>query len=144
MTFYPYSRQDILLRWTTDIEPDLRTALAVEGKPLRDVLWDLASGDSEAFGVVTETARGLVVVTLGTFAGVRCCWLNYVAGTIDGGPRAFIATARRIVDEIETLARAAGCTELRGGGRNWSRVFPEWERFDPQHPNRMRKVITDG
>jgi hypothetical protein len=39
------------------------------------------------------------------------------------------------------MAEIAGCEELRGGGRNWSRVFPDWERFDPEHPNRMRKRL---
>lgn len=144
MTFFAYSRQDVLLRWADDIEPELRRAVAVEGKPLIDVFWNLASGESEAFRVVTEAVAGLVVVTLGTFDGVRCCWINYVAGEVAGGPKAFITASRRIIDEIATLARKAGCTELRGGGRNWSRVFPDWEHFDPDNPNRMRKRIANG
>jgi len=143
VTFFSYSRQDVLLHWADDIEPELRRAVAVEGKPLREVFWELASGESEAFRVVTGAVTGIVVVTLGVFDGVMCCWLNYVAGSIDGGPRQFISAAREIATEIETLARKAGCIELRGGGRNWSRVFPEWEHFDPDNPNRMRKRL-DG
>lgn len=101
----------------------------------------LVSGQSEAFHVKTDAADGVVVTTIDLVDGIPVCWLNYIGGTIRGGPKSFVAEVRRITDEIEVLAKAAGCLELRGGGRNWSRVFPDWERFDPEYPNRMKKVL---
>ncbi len=107
------------------------------------VSW-LLSGESEAFWIKTDRANGAGVTTLGDFGSGPCCWINYVAGDVRGGPRAFVSEVRSIVDEIEVLARAAGCIEMRIGGRNWSRVFPGWERVDPKHPNRMRKRLPHG
>jgi hypothetical protein len=101
----------------------------------------LVSGRSEASWVETHAAKGVIVTTMAPIDGVPVCWLNYIGGTIEGGPRAFLAETRRIVSHIEDLAAQAGCLELRGGGRDWSRVFPDWERFDPEHPNRMRKRL---
>lgn len=100
---------------------------------------ELVAGRSEAFWIgIPTNASGIAITTI---EDDGACWINYVAGEIKGGPRTFVRTARAIVTGIETLARDAGCTELRGGGRNWARVFPEWERFDPDHPNRMRKRL---
>jgi hypothetical protein len=106
--------------------------------PLDVYAW-LTSGRSEAFWVgIPVHVTGLAVTT--TEGSV--CWINYVGGSVKGGPRAFITACRDVVAEIENLARDVGCTELRLGGRNWSRVFPEWEHFDPNYPNRIRKPLN--
>lgn len=104
----------------------------------------LESGLSEAFLIDAGNAGGVAVTTIGPIDGVEVCWLNYVAGTSNLAPRAFVRLARDVAEQIEILARNAGCAEMRGGGRNWSRVFPDWERFDPDYPNRMRKKIAHG
>lgn len=129
-------RISLLLGPAIDVDPGASRE-AVKG-------W-LLSGQSEAFWVgVQDNATGIGVTTIGPIDGTEVCWVNYIAGTVTGGPKAFVRTAHAIMDQIEILARQAGCAELRGGGRNWSRVFPEWERFDPAHPNRIRKVIAHG
>ena len=143
IVFVPIPRERVPFEWER-IASLLSSAFAHDGEatPLDVYAW-LTSGQSEAFWVGAATnATGIIVTTTGPIDGTEVCWINYAAGTVRGGPRAFIATARAIVDQIEDLAREAGCTELRGGGRNWSRVFPEWEHFDPEHPNRMRKLIN--
>jgi hypothetical protein len=98
----------------------------------------LCSGQAEAFWIEGEGVSGVAVTT----TDEESCFINYVGGRVAGGPRAFVRVVQEVVDEIETLARAAGCKELRGGGRNWARVFPEWEHCDAEHPNRLRKVIA--
>lgn len=141
MIFVPIARDRIAQEWPRIISLIGDAVGYDKNATPEDVFWWLATGQSEAFWIgVPEHAAGIAVTTTGD--GI--CFVNYVAGTISGGPRRFIETARDIMAEIEELALEAGCTELRGGGRNWSRVFPEWERYDPDNPNRMRKVIADG
>jgi hypothetical protein len=138
--FVPIPRERIPEEWPRILEL-IGPAIAHDKNASPDEVRDwLISGHSEAFWIGVPThAAGIGVTTTRDGA----CFINYVAGSIIGGPRRFIRTARAIVAEIETLARQAGCTELRGGGRNWSRVFPEWEHYDPEYPNRMRKRL-DG
>jgi hypothetical protein len=123
------------------IEPILRDAIAHDGTATPETVRDqFETGESEAL-LIDGDAHGVIVLTIGTFDGVRCCWLNYVGGL--AGP-SLIRVAREVVAQIEPLARKLGCEELRAGGRNWSRVFPDWDRFDPDHPNRLRKRIANG
>lgn len=139
MTFVPIAKERIPFEWER-IVALIGKAIAHDknATPLDVYAW-LTSGCSEAFRVeIPGRVDGLAVTT--TEGNV--CWINYVGGRIDGGPRSFIRAARDVVDGIEALARDVGCTELRLGGRNWSRVFPEWERFDPQYPNRIRKLLN--
>lgn len=123
------------------IEPILRDAIAYDGAVTHGTIRaGIESGEREAL-LIDGDARGVIVLTIGTFDGVRCCWLNYVGGM--AGP-SLIRVAHEVVAQIVPLARKLGCEELRAGGRNWSRVFPDWERFDPDHPNRLRKRIANG
>lgn len=140
--FRPIPKEQVPREWPR-ISAMLDKAIAHDDNATpRDVYAWLTSGLSEAFWINSPAATGIAVTTIAPIGGVKVCWLNYVAGTVKGGPRAFIAAVRAIVAQIEVLARKQGCAELRGGGRDWlSRVLPDWERFDPNHPNRMRKVI---
>jgi hypothetical protein len=97
----------------------------------------LRAGWSEAFWIEGEGVTGVAVTT----TDEETCFINYVGGRVEGGPRTFVKAVRAVVDEIENLARAVGCRYLRLGGRDWSCAFPEWEHEGPQFPNRMRKVI---
>ena len=139
MIFVPIARERIPFEWERIIG---LIGQAIERDPdatPAGLYRELVAGRAEAFWIgVPVHATGIAVTTTTDDA----CFINYVAGTVEGGPRKFIQTARDIVAEIETLARDAGCTELRGGGRNWSRVFPEWEHYDPEHPNRIRKRLS--
>ena len=138
MIFIPIPRERIPQEWErivaligSAIEHDRNAT------PLDVYAW-LTSGRSEAFWIAIPVhVRGIGVTTIED----EECWINYVAGEVKGSPRVFIRACRDIVAEIEKLARQAGCKWLVMGGRNWSRVFPEWEHFDPDYPNRIRKAI---
>lgn len=109
----------------------------------KDVKALLVSGQYELAAVSAPEGYGAVVSELCTIDGVQCLWLNYIAGSSDVGPRGFIRAVRKIMAEYEKLARNAGCEEIRIGGRDWSRIFPEFERFDDK-PNRLRKRLVNG
>jgi len=68
------------------------------------------------------------------------CWTKYLAGSIEGGPKARIAIMRAAVRHLETVARDAGCIEHRLCGRDWQRILPEYTASDG-HPNELRKVL---
>jgi hypothetical protein len=89
---------------------------------------------------VVPEGDGVVVTELCAPDGVPCLWIPYIAGKSNAGPRGFIRAIRRIAAHYEELARQAGCSEIRIGGRDWSRVLPDFERFDDK-PNRLRKRL---
>lgn len=144
MILVPIAPERIPFEWWR-IGPMLAPAIALDNDtPADEVRGWLESGRSEAFWVgVYPNCTGLCITTI-IEAGDECvCFIEYAAGAIKGGPRTFIRTVRLIVNDIEELAREVGCTEIRTGGRNWMPILEGWERFDPEHPNRMRKRL-DG
>ena len=68
------------------------------------------------------------------------CWVKYLAGHIEGGPKTRLAIIRAAVDRIEAVARSAGCTEIKLCGRDWARILPDYEAFDG-HRNGLRKGL---
>jgi hypothetical protein len=68
------------------------------------------------------------------------CWVKYLAGHIEGGPRARVAIIRAGVDHIEAVARQAGCTEIKLCGRDWARILPDYSPFEG-HRNGLRKGL---
>jgi hypothetical protein len=68
------------------------------------------------------------------------CWTKYLAGTIEGGPKARVSIIRDAVRHLETVARDAGCTEHRLCGRDWSAILPDYKPFDG-HPNGLTKEL---
>ena len=68
------------------------------------------------------------------------CWVKYLAGSIEGGPKARVAVIRAAVEHIEAVARNAGCTEIKLCGRDWSAILPDYEAFDGQR-NGLRKGL---
>lgn len=138
MTFVPISRDRIPTEWPRVLSL-IGPAIAFDKNATPSEVYEwLITGQSEAFWIGVGSALGVGVTT--TSDGT--CFINYAGGAVTGGPREFIRSCRAVVTDIEALARAAGCTELWGGGRNWSRVFPDWERPDPDNPNRFRKRLT--
>lgn len=86
------------------------------------------SGPGDALMVV-EVTNGLA------------CWVKYLAGHIDGGPKARVAIIRAAVAHIEAVARKAGCTEIKLCGREtWARIMPDYEPFEG-HRNGLRKGL---
>lgn len=68
------------------------------------------------------------------------CWTKYLAGSIEGGPKARLAIMRGVVRHLETVARDAGCTAHRLCGRDWHRILPDYRPFDG-HPNGLTKEL---
>jgi hypothetical protein len=144
VSFIPIARERIPFEWER-IMALIGEAIALNNDtPPEEVRDWLVSGRSEAFWIeMPPNCAGIGITTI-VQAGSECvCFIEYVAGAIKGGPRKFTETARSVVRDIEKLARSAGCTELRAGGRNWIPILDGWERFDDEHPNRMRKRL-DG
>lgn len=96
----------------------------------------LASG-ADGLLEVTGPGRCLMVIEV---TDDLVCWTKYLAGTIEGGPKARIAIMREAVRQIETLARNAGCTEHRLCGRDWSAILPDYQPFDG-HRNGLKKEL---
>ncbi len=143
--FIPIAKERIPEEWDR-IRPLIEPSMVYDQNTTPDEVrgW-LETGRSEAFWIaIYPNAKGIGVTTIIEAGEEKVCFIEYVGGTVSGGPRLFVKTAKIIVHDIEDLARQAGCTELRGGGRNWARIFPDWERFDPAHPNRMRKRIANN
>jgi hypothetical protein len=107
-----------------------------------DVYGKLINGICNAFTVTEGEAKGLLVAEICDVNGKTCLWASYIAGTVNGRPRAFLALMRGIMAEVEMLARNAGCEEIRIGGRDWSKVFPEYEPVaNGSAPNELRKAL---
>lgn len=68
------------------------------------------------------------------------CWVKYLAGHIEGGPKARVEIIRAAIEHIEAVARNAGCTEIKLCGRDWSAILPDYEAFDG-HQNGLRKGL---
>lgn len=73
------------------------------------------------------------------------CAVYQLEGTIKAQPKAWLKIVRSELQTLERIARDAGCRELRMAGRDWSRIFPDYEK----HPlgagkNVLRKVLSDG
>lgn len=121
--------------------PILAPAVAFDDNAsLEDVRHKLLSGQCEAALVTGDGVKGVIVTELCVIDGAKVCWLSYVAGSVTASPRKWLAIMRSGIAQIEALAKAAGCTETRIGGRDWSRVLTDYQRFDDV-PNRMRKAI---
>lgn len=115
--------------------PDMdRTALLAETRER------LISGQYEVALVSTAAASGIVVSEFVLSGGVQVLWLTFVAGRSKLGPRALVRFMRAMMAQFEDLARAQGCDEIRIGGRDWSRVFPDFERHAGIR-NELRKKI---
>lgn len=99
--------------------------------------------DSGAFWIVggeTEGAKGYLAFHLFEEEGETCCFASYLAGSIDGGPKQMIRTMRRLMEAFEASCRAADVKQVFIGGRDWGRVFPDYE-LTGDVPNRRRKRL---
>ena len=68
------------------------------------------------------------------------CWVKYLAGSIEGGPKTRVAIIRAAVAHIERIARDAGCTEVCLCGRDWHRILTDYEPLEG-HRNGLRKGL---
>lgn len=107
---------------------------------LEDVRRKLITGQCEAATVEDDGLEGVIVTEICRLDGVKVCWISYIAGLVDAPPRRWLSMVRGICTQIEDMARSIGCAETRIGGRDWSRILTDYQRFDDV-PNRMRKVL---
>lgn len=88
-----------------------------------------------------EGGAALVVIEPTIENDVPVLWLNYFAGAVRGGPQRWLSVIRQGVRYFEEKARETGQREIRVGGRDWSRVLPDYHHYDPAKPNSLRKVL---
>lgn len=110
------------------------------GKTLESLRDDLAAGRFQLIEGVGDEATGILAFHLFSERGQLCCFASYLAGEVHGGPRKMIAVMRTLMSAFEEAVRAAGVTEIYIGGRDWGRIFPEFEPVDGVK-NRRRKVL---
>lgn len=88
---------------------------------------------------------GAVIVQLEVFeedTGLICS-IRKIRGRIDLRPRAWVRAVREELEKLEGIAKAAGCNEMRLGGRKWSRVLSNYEPLAGVK-NGLRKALHDG
>jgi hypothetical protein len=123
----------------------LRPAVEVDGTiELEKLREQIVGGNMGLATVHAPKTAGIVVIHPVMLSGVYCLWIPYIAGRIEGGPKHWLRTMRGIMAHFVALATKAGCDEVRIGGRDYTNIFPDFERFDPDHPNRLRKVLRHG
>jgi hypothetical protein len=117
-------------------------ALAVtpSGATVDQLRADLASGKLSIVGGDAVGARGYLAFQLFEDNGERCCFASYFAGSVDGGPRQMIRTMQALMAAFEASCREAGVVRVLIGGRDWSRVFPDYE-LTGDVPNRRQKRL---
>jgi hypothetical protein len=124
--------------------PDIAEILApaVRGDPKQTIegLHKRLVSGADSLLEITGPGRCLLVLEV---TNDLICWTKYLAGHIDGGPKARVAIIRGAVRHIEASARDAGCKEHRLCGRDWHRILPDYRSFDG-FPNGLRKELHNG
>lgn len=92
----------------------------------------LFNGSMGLASVHVDNGAGLAVIEPGVFDDVFCCWMPYIAGKCKSGPKAWVRMMREAMASFEKSARDVGCLEMRIGGRDWSRVLPDYEPFNDE------------
>lgn len=119
----------------------LAPAIHVDGKRTVGGVFDaLLMGDFALFTINEDSVNLTAVIELHRIDEAKCLSLIYLAGRIGLSPRSWINRMQSLATRylIET-AKAMGCSEIHIEGRDWSRVFPDWERLDgPTHELRKR------
>lgn len=124
----------------------LKPAVCIEKTPaaadaeLSRVERSLVAGSMGIASLHYPNCAGLVVIQPGLYDGISALWLSYIVGRLKAGPKQWLRVIRSIAAHFERMAKEAGCSEVRIGGRNWAPVLPGYERFDGQ-PFRLRKVL---
>lgn len=129
---------EIAARWP-EISGPLEAAEVLNPKVLPGQLYtDLMAGRFYLIEHDAEDATGWLAFEMFDNDGSTVCFASYVGGRVAG--RALLKTMRKLMREFEALAKSSGVEEIWIGGRDWSRVFPDYETFDDV-PNRRRKVL---
>lgn len=86
-----------------------------------------------------EKTYGLLAYHMFEEGGDLCCFASYLAGKFTG-PKGFVHTIRELMTAFETASRNAGVNAVYIGGRDWSRIFPDYE-LTGDEPNQRRKRL---
>ncbi len=92
---------------------------------------------------MTRRPMGVARVILEVFreGDELVCGIYKLWGRTTLGPRAFIRLMREEMTTLERIARDAGCTQMRLAGRDWSRVFPDYQPMAGDSPNLLVKRL---
>lgn len=92
--------------------------------------------------VTVRVPNGMARLALQVFEedGRVICGIYHLEGHLFLRPKAWLRTMRAEMTRIEGLAKNAGCEELRLCGRDWSRIFPDYEPLGGLK-NGLRKVL---
>jgi len=79
-----------------------------------------------------RAAGGQVNLTLEVYEedGCTICGIFQAEGRLPLPPKQWLKTIRAEIQTLERIVREAGCDELRLGGRDWSRILPDYQPLD--------------
>lgn len=95
----------------------------------------------ETYQVDRGTASASLTLEIYEEEGRTICGLYQLTGTLPFPPKAWLKLIRTEIRTIERIAREAGCAELRLGGRDWSRILPDYEPLENGTPNGLKKRL---
>lgn len=90
--------------------------------------------------VVRPFGKATIILEVFEEGGSLIAGIYMLKGRIGLRPKAWLEAVRAELTVIEGLARRAGCAETRMAGRNWHRVFPDYEPM-PGGRNLLRKRL---
>lgn len=107
---------------------------------MQEVFDDLVAGRTQMVECDGPEASGLLVFHVFDEGQGISCFASYIAGAVPGGPRRMVRSMQSLMAQFETVCRDAGISQIYIGGRDWRRVFPDYEPADGV-VNRLRKVL---
>lgn len=141
--FRHLGKEELALDWWrigTMLAPGMRHNPA--GTTIQQVFDKLMSGQCSCLEVTVDGAgSGYIVFEVFGQDGTMKCFTSYIAGKSTLRPKAWLAAIRAIMAEFEAMLASSGCKENFIGGRDWSRVFPDYQPADDV-PNRLKKVLA--
>jgi hypothetical protein len=108
---------------------------------LKDLYAKLTSGNAHCLEVTADGVHGVLVFEVFEEEDEIKAFTSYIAGKVELGPKAWVAAMRAMMAEFEHMLADAGCVENYIGGRDWSRIFPDYEPADGV-PNRRKKGLS--
>lgn len=136
MQFTVLDRDRIAAEWPV-IAEILAPAVRNDPRQTLEGLHKRLEAGLDSLLMITGPGRCLMVIEL---ADDLSCWVKYLAGSIEGGPKARVSIIRGAVEHLEAVAKDAGCTEIRLCGRDWSAILPDYTAFDG-HRNGLKKEL---
>lgn len=98
------------------------------------------NGGTITCNIEHQGASGVIVLDVFEDDGMLCFGITQLVATIDYPPRRWLRLVRSAVDELSAWASSAGCKEIRMCGRDWSRIFPDFEPMSGLR-NGLRKAL---